>query len=1073
MKQIILSLFVILLTTGLLHSQITIQESDWPTIGDTAINLVDTMPLGISIGSPGSNQYWDLSKIQNLRQDTAFIVDPATTGYSADFPAADHAYVTLDSSYLFWLSTPGFNVAHGAVEEIGIGPVAVVLSPVDTQNLYPGSYLNTLQSLSSFDITFKDFSLADSIRAKSILNREDTIDGWGTCETPLGTYDALRVKRVTRTVDSAWVLFFGNWTFGGESRDTSISYEWWAKNLDNRLATVNVDNSNQVTYAEYSHKPPPPLCTISVTVTKGDVSCNGGNDGSAMSNPTSGDAPYTYSWNTGQTTQSISGLTAGTYTVETTDSNGCVSTDTAIISEPFVIMVSASIINTTCNGGNDGSIDISVTGGVPPYSYSWSPGGETTQDISNLAAASYAVVVTDSNSCIQTDTFTVSEPSMVAITLNGTDVTLCTGNTNGAVDMTVTGATPPYTYSWSNGETSEDLANLAAGNYIVTVTDSNGCTATDNIDILEPTPITLSITTTDTECNETNGSATVTASGGSSPYTYLWSNGDTGVMMGSVGVGSYILTVADQNGCEATETVIINNIGGLSIAVDNVSNTSCNGTSDGAISISVTGGATPYTYDWSNGATTEDITNLVAGAYEIVVTDADTCKFILTIDVEEPDLLMLNSSSTLSACGLSTGSATVDVSGGTGPYTYMWSTGGTDSTITGISAASYQINVTDINGCTDSITVAVSDTGAALIAVDSVSIIPCGVPGSILITVSGGVPPYIFNWSNGDMTEDLMNVPGGIYTIQVTDGVGCVSLMTIDMSEIPPAPTDICVITVDSISELNLIVWERAGVVDHFNIYKEGSSANVFQLIGTVPFDSVSEFVDSFSNPRQHTWKYKISAEDSCGNESQLSDEHKTIHLTSNLGIQDDVNLIWNSYRGFSYPSFHIFRRKDNNPWVSVDIVANDSTIQFNSYNDTIPPIGDIDYMISVNHPDGCTSTPSRGADYNSASSNTSSQKVPPVDTTNAIQEIPSIGTTVLFPNPTMGLVNFEVVTNSKTNLEYSIHNILGVQLEYKRPAGYQNRFKGTIDLSAYLKGIYIIKFRSERGVASRKVVVE
>ena len=330
--------------------------------------------------------------------------------------------------------------------------------------------------------------------------------------------------------------------------------------------------------------------------------------------------------------------------------------------------------NVSCNGFSDGSIDISVSGGTPDYTYLWS-NGETTQDISGLAAGFYSVTVTDANGCTDTiDNIEITEPDELMAELDDTTNVSCNGDSDGAIDISVSGGTPDYTYLWSNGETTQDISGLAAGFYSVTVTDANGCTDTiDNIEITEPDELMAEVDDiTNATCNgELDGAIDISVSGGTPDYTYLWSNGATTQDLTGVAAGLYSVTVTDANGCTDTiDNIEIEDPSTLEAEVDDITDVSCNGFTDGAIDISVSGGTPDYTYLWSNGETTQDVTGLEAGMYSVTITDANGCIYNLNdIQVGEPEILDVQVQvQDISCPGFSDGMITFTASGGTPPY---------------------------------------------------------------------------------------------------------------------------------------------------------------------------------------------------------------------------------------------------------------------------------------------------------------------------------------------------------------------------------------------------------------------
>ncbi|MBK6821430.1 MAG: SprB repeat-containing protein [Bacteroidetes bacterium] len=253
-----------------------------------------------------------------------------------------------------------------------------------------------------------------------------------------------------------------------------------------------------------------------------DVLCNGGTTGTIDLTVSGGTLPYGYNWSNGSTTEDLTNLGVGTYTVTVTDGNGCTATLSIAIAEPLALVLSETHTDVLCNGGTTGTIDLTVSGGTLPYGYNWSNGSTTKKPV---RCWHYTVTVTDGNGCTATLSIAIAEPLAIVLSETHTDV-LCNGGTTGTIDLTVSGGTLPYGYTWSNGSTTEDINSLGVGSYTVTVTDGNGCTATLSIAIAEPLALVLSETHTDVLCNGgTTGTIDLTVAGGTLPYGYTWSNG--------------------------------------------------------------------------------------------------------------------------------------------------------------------------------------------------------------------------------------------------------------------------------------------------------------------------------------------------------------------------------------------------------------------------------------------------------------------------------------------------------------------------------------------------------------------
>ncbi len=573
------------------------------------------------------------------------------------------------------------------------------------------------------------------------------------------------------------------------------SYTWsngaTTQNLSNVAAgtySVTVTDAKGCTSTQNSISVTQPVAALAVANSKVNVSCFGGNDGSVNLTVTGGTSPYTYVWSNGATTANISGLSAGSYSVTVTDANGCTSVQSAIsISQPAAalsVVPSASEVN--CFGNATGAINLSVNGGTGPYTYAWS-NGSTNQNQSGLAAGNYTVTVTDAKGCTSTQAaIAVTQPS--AALTSGTSVSNvnCFGNSTGSVTLTVNGGTSPYTYVWNNGATTQNLSNIAAGTYSVTITDAKGCTSTQNaISVTQPSAaLTSSASATNVNCfGDATGAVNLTVNGGTTPYSYNWSNGAITQNLSAIGAGTYTVTVTDANGCTSTQNAIsvTQPSAALSSSLDSKTNVLCFGQSTGQINLTVAGGTSPYTFNWSNGASTQNLQNLAAGTYSVTVTDAKGCTSSMnSITISQPSATLsasVQSTQNVSCNGGGNGALTLTVSGGTSPYTYLWNNGATTKDISGLNSGVYNVTITDANGCTLEATGVVSQPANALSAtISSTQNVFCygGNNAFINLNVTGGTAPYSFNWSNGATTQNLSNLAAGAYSVTITDANSCI-----------------------------------------------------------------------------------------------------------------------------------------------------------------------------------------------------------------------------------------------------------------------------------------------------------
>ncbi|WP_343632064.1 T9SS type A sorting domain-containing protein [Fluviicola sp.] len=542
----------------------------------------------------------------------------------------------------------------------------------------------------------------------------------------------------------------------------------------------------------------PPVLNGTTVVT--NVACFGGNTGAINLTPSGGSPGYTFNWASGPTTEDRTNLVAGTYSVTITDANNCTKVVNATITQPPSAISGTTVVtNVACFGGNSGAINLTPTGGTGPYTFNWAS-GPTTEDRTNLTAGTYSVTITDANGCTGTVNATVTQPAAVSGTSVVTNIA-CFGGNTGAINLTPTGGTGPYTFNWGGGVTSEDRTNLTAGTYSVTITDANACTGTVNMTVTQPTAAVSGTTVvTNVACFGGNtGAINLTPTGGVGPYTFNWASGPTTEDRTNLTAGTYSVTITDANGCTGTVNATLTQPSAIVSGTTVVTNVACFGGNTGAINLTPTGGVGPYTFNWASGPTTEDRTNLTAGTYSVTITDANGCTGTVNATVTQPATAVSGTTvvTNIACFGGNTGAINLTPTGGVGPYTFNWGGGVTSEDRTNLTAGTYSVTITDANGCTGTVSPTVTQPAAAVSGTTVVTNVACfgGNTGAINLTPTGGVGPYTFNWGGGITSEDRTNLTAGTYSVTITDANGCTGTVSPTVTQPAAAVSGTTVVT--------------------------------------------------------------------------------------------------------------------------------------------------------------------------------------------------------------------------------------------------------------------------------------
>lgn len=565
----------------------------------------------------------------------------------------------------------------------------------------------------------------------------------------------------------------------------------------------------------------PPALTVTIAQT--DITCNGLCNGSATTTATGGTPPYSYSWDGGAfgPSTTASGLCAGPHTIAVKDNNSCTSqTQTITINQPNPISVAVTNPQNTC-GPCTGQATASASGGTAPYTYTWSPTGGNAPLADSLCIGNYTVTVGDANNC-PTASATVTIAPIVVISITATSQSVsCNGACDGAASATASSGVPPYTMTWSVSPTYTvvtscnsvvstcSVGGLCPGTYVVGAVDQNGCVNKDSVVIGNPPLLTATVTTKNATCfGSCTGSATVTPSGGTAPYTVTWSTGATGPTINNLCPGPYTVTVLDNRGCSVIQTFTVNSNSQLSYSTSNAAPVACAG-ANGSISVTGLGGTAPYTFTWNptGGGTvttvspSSTLSAIPAGIYSVTIMDVNGCDTTVQLTLSDPGAPTISATTTSVSCfGVCNGSATVTAVG-TPTISITWQFGNNLSspiTQNNMCAGVYSVQATDGNGCNSFQNVTIN--GPSQITQTPVSMVNpgcSGATGSIGVTAGGGSGSgYSFSWDGGAQTTNpATGLSAGVHTLVITDGAGCTQTFT-DTLKSTTQPT----VTVNSVN---------------------------------------------------------------------------------------------------------------------------------------------------------------------------------------------------------------------------------------------------------------------------------
>lgn len=612
------------------------------------------------------------------------------------------------------------------------------------------------------------------------------------------------------------------------------------------------------------------------------------------------------------------------------------------------------------------------------------------------------------------------------------------------------------------------------GGTIILNDEIDGCMVIASATMTFPTLGSASVVSSPSACGASTGTATVTFTPGSSAnYILEWSTGESSPTISNLAPGPYYYNVTDDYNCHITGVTSVAATG-VSIT-PTINNITCNGANNGSISITI---ANPNTYHfvWSNGYGTQTISNLAPGSYSVNVWDDNGCQVSGSYVITEPAPITANLVGTEPTCGATDGSISASVNA-TGTPAYDWiGTGQTGLNLTGVGHGLYTLKVTDGNGCIRQFTHQLDDEFAADIHTTVLNT-ECnqnngGITVNFSLDPNGGNLPYSWSWSNGTTTQSNFNLGEGSYTITALSGPAaqpCYSAKTVFVGTKAPLAQPICLVTVDTSTTTNLIVWERTETsgIDHYNIYRESDLAGNYLLIDTVKAASLSYFNDVVASPMDRSWRYKISAVNACGAESPISTEHKTLHLNTILNTGNgSFDVLWDDYEGSgNVNGYVVWRKTDQAGWSPAS-----GTIALGTsfYND-VPPPGStgVDYYVEMLLNSFCTAE--KAQDFNTTRSNRERGQFAAGDgvdgaSSNGIDEN-YLDEITMYPNPAREELTF--VQPSNETITYRITDLSGKEVSTTTSMD----SKVSIQLNDIQSGIYLVEIRSAGSKVTKRLV--
>lgn len=645
-------------------------------------------------------------------------------------------------------------------------------------NFQSSNFFNTGISAGSYSMVVRDAIGCLSTPSTATVGQPTIVSGSIAAPAPFPCFNTGNSASLDLTPSGGTSPYTYLWSTGSILEDisitlgTSLSTNYSVTITDSRGCT----NSRNITVTQ------PAVLTSIIAPT--NITCFSVNDGLIDLTPQGGTSPFTFLWNTGATTEDLSALPPGNYSVTTTDANGCLTSNTTSIIEPTPLTLAQGLTtNVLCNGQSNGTSNLVATGGTGIYEYSkdgvlW----QSSSLITGLNAATQILRVRDQNLCMTQISVVITEPPILSVSTGSIIGALCK-LANGSAQSSGAGGTGGYNFEWRDimnqvVSTSSSLTNVSGGVYRVTITDQNGCTDFEDIAIASPDGPQIAINTfTSTQCSYTNdGAATIAVTSGMPPYSVVWNNGETGLNPIALRPGSSVnfVTVTDATACVAALAVDVPSPPILQVNTTLLQEPTCPGGLDGSVQISAQGGTGSYSYTWNTGATGSLLSPVPSGNYQVTAKDINNCIGVLPVILagKAPIAIQANSLAPICSGGLD-GSISVIATGANGSFTYAWNNGSNGPVLNNISAGAYTVTATDQFNCSTQEPITLSDPPPVQINLGPDRKICEG--GTLILASPVNASAYSWSSPNGfsSTAKQVIISQSGNYTLQITNGDGC------------------------------------------------------------------------------------------------------------------------------------------------------------------------------------------------------------------------------------------------------------------------------------------------------------